>query len=323
MVEFARLSRHIGCVSLRRVVQEPLIKKAASHWDETVTAEDSGLILHYWESPLLRELVDANWQRRTGAANSAELIRSRSGRQSFGLGISIGCGSAEDEISLIEQGVVDRLIVCDISQEQLDRAEACATSRGIDPGRLIRRTYADQNEPLPEKVDLFYWRQSLHHMLDTERTLLWCRDNLSDDGAIYCNDACPPDYMQWDDRVLDFVELFRSSLPRQYLRDPLHPTEFLPNRPKLPNVDHWMAIDPTECASSSAIIPAIQRNAPNVDIAFLGGCIYALAMDDIINNFRSEESLPLLKSAMLFDRLMSMAGMNQFFACVINNRDFI
>jgi SAM-dependent methyltransferase len=299
------------------------MEKAASHWDQTVTAEDRGLILHYWQSPLLRELVDANWREATGAANSAEQIRSGSGRQSFGLGISIGCGSAEDEISLLEHGVLDRLIVCDISTEQLDRAEAVASARGIDPDRLIRRTFVDQNEPLPEKVDLFYWRQSLHHMLDTERTLLWCRDNLTDDGAIYCNDACPPDYMQWDSQVLDFVELFRSSLPREYMRDPLDPAELLPNRPKLPNVDHWMAIDPTECANSSAIIPAIRKNAPKVEIAFLGGCIYGLALDDIINNFRSEDDLPLLKNAMLFDRLMSMAGMNQFFACVINKRDFI
>ena len=299
------------------------MEKAASHWDQTVTAEDSGLILHYWESPLLRELVDANWREATGCANSGEQIRRASGRQSFGTGISIGCGSAEDEISLLEQGVLDRLIVCDISNEQLDRAEAVAASREIDPARLIRRTFVDQNEPLPEKVDLFYWRQSLHHMLDTEQTLLWCRDNLTDEGAIYCNDACPPDYMQWDDKILDYVELFRSSLPRRYMRDPLHPSKILPDRPEFPNVDHWMAIDPTECANSSAIIPAIRKHAPNVDIPFLGGCIYGLALDDIINNFRSEADLPLLKKAMLFDKLMSAAGMNQFFACVINKRDFI
>ena len=305
------------------VVHDALIEKAASHWDQTVTAEDTGLILHYWESPLLRELVDANWRDATGCANSAEYIQRGSGRKTFGTGISIGCGSAEDEISLLESGILDQLIVCDISSEQLDRAEALAASRGIDPARLIRRPFVDPSQPLPEKVDLFYWRQSLHHMPDTQRTLKWCRDSLNDDGAIYCNDACPPNYMQWDSKVLDYVGLFRSLLPKQYLKDPQNPTLYLPDRPELPSIEHWLATDPTECADSAAIIPAIRKLAPEADIGFLGGCIYGLAMDDIINNFRSRDDLPLLEKAMRFDKLMSLAGMNQFFACLINRRDFI
>lgn len=304
-------------------MQNALMEKAANHWDRIVNAEDQGLILHYWESPMLRDLVDANWRIATRCANSADYIRKVTGRRSFGTGLSIGCGSAEDEISLLEQGVLERLVVSDISNEQLDRAEAFAESRGIDRNRLIRRNFIDLTKPLPEKVDLFYWRHSLHHMLDTEKTIIWCRDNLAENGAIYCNDACPPNFMQWDDRVLDWVEMYRSTLPRSYLRDPHNQSGYLPLRPEVASVEHWHSIDPTECADSAAIIPAIKKHAPGAKIAFLGGCIYALALEDIINNFRDESDLALLENAMLLDRFMSNAGMNHFFACVLNKRDFI
>ncbi len=185
---------------------------------------------------------------------------------------------------------------------------------------MIRRNFVDFNKPLPEKIDLFYWRHSLHHMLDTEQAILWCGDNLSDGGAIYCN---PPNYMQWDDEVLDWAELYRASLPREYVKSPFCEGEFLPDRPHVPDVDYWISIVPSECADSAAIIPAIKRHAPSAEIAFLGGCIYALALNDIVNNFRSQDDLPLLKSAMLIDKLMSRLGMNYFFTCVINKRDFV
>jgi len=304
-------------------LQNALIDQAASYWDQVATSAEQELILRWWESPMLRGLVDATWAEATGCLHAGEYIRKVTGRQSLGTGISIGCGAAEDEILLLERGVLDRLIVCDISNEQLNRAEAFAASRGVDTNRLIRRNFVDLEQPLPEKVDLFYWRQSLHHMLDTEQTILWCRDNLTADGAIYCNDACPPNYMQWGDDVLHWVEQYRESLPREYLRSPWQKGEYLPSRPAIPTVDYWKSVDPTECADSASIIPAFRKHAPAARIEFLGGCIYALALDDIINNFRAESDLPLLKSAMLADKLMSHAGMNYLFTCVINRRDFI
>jgi SAM-dependent methyltransferase len=304
-------------------LQNALIEKAASYWDEQAKPQTGDLILRWWESPALHRLVDLNWSEATGCINAGEYIRKVTCRNSLETGISIGCGAAEDEILLLEQGVLDKLIICDISDEQLNRAEAFAKSRGIDTGRLIRRNMVDFDAPLPERVDLFYWRQSLHHMFDTEQTILWCRDNLSDGGAIYCNDACPPNYMQWKDEVLSWVELYRNSLPPKYLMSPFSEGEYLASLPQIPSVEYWKSVDPTECADSAAIIPAILKHAPSANITYLGGCIFALALNDIINNFRSEDDVPLLRNALLVDKLMSRLGMNYFFTCVIRKRDFL
>ncbi len=284
---------------------------------------DTGLMLRWWDSPALHRLVDENWWRATGCNNTAEYFRRAVGRDTLGLGLSIGCGTAEDEILLLEQGVFERLILCDISNEQLDRAEAFARERGIAPERIIRKNFVDLEQPYETKIDLIYWRHSLHHMFDTRLTLEWCRDNLSLDGAIYCNDACPPNRMQWGQQVLDWVELYRASLPHKYLRSPFSPDEYLPCRPHVHSIEHWQAIDPTECADSESIIPAIRDLAPCARIDFLGGCIYALALDDILNNFREKGDEQLLADAMLLDRYMSSAGMNFFFTCVIKKSDFI
>ena len=303
-------------------MQNALIEKAASYWDEQATSPVNDLIIRWWDSPMLRRLVDVAWFEATGCVNAGEYIRKVTGKPSLETGISIGCGAAEDEILLLERGVLDKLIICDISDEQLNRAEAFAESRGLDKNRLIRRNFVDFGKPLPEPVDLFYWRQSLHHMLDTEQTILWCRDNLSEGGAIYCNDACPPNYMQWGEEVLHWVELYRASLAPEYLASPFVEGEFLPNLPDVPSVEYWKSVDPTECADSASIVPAIKKHAPSAEITFLGGCIYALALNDIINNFRTERDLPQLKNSMLIDKLMSRLGMNYFFTCVINKNDF-
>lgn len=300
-----------------------VMDQAASHWDEMATSPDSGLILRWWESSLLQGLVDAHWSQVTGCENVSEYIREMTRRPSLGTGISIGCGTAQVEISLLEEGVLERLIICDISSEQLNKAETFAAERGIDQDRLVRRDFIDLDHPLEEKVDLIFWRHALHHMLDTEQALIWSRDNLTDHGAIFCDDACPPNYMQWSAQVLDWVELFRASLPLRYLKSPYDEGIHLPNRPEIPSVEYWKSVDPTECVDSANIIPSIRKHAPAANVAYLGGCIYGLALEDVINNFRSEQDLPLLKNAMLLDEFMSNAGMNYYFTSVINKRDFI
>lgn len=299
-----------------------LLERAASHWDDMATRPAVAVVLRWWESAELRRLVDENWQRVTGCENTGALIRHVTGKTKFGVGLSIGCGTAEDEIRLLEQGVLDRLILCDISNEQLDFAEAFARERGIDPNRLIRTNHIDLSVPYGEALDLIYWRQSLHHMFDTRSTLAWCRDNVTSDGAIFCNDACPPNYMQWERKVLDWVELYRFSLPRPLLRSPFDPDAYLPCRPAPPGIDYWTQLDPTECVDSANIIPAISDLAPGAHIFYLGGCIYGLALEDIINNFRSDADKALLENAMLLDRFMAQAGMNFYFTSVIKRSDF-
>ncbi len=299
-----------------------LLEKAARHWDQMAARPDDRLILRWWESPTLRKLVDENWWRATGAGNAGEYIRRKTGRDSLGLGMSIGCGTAEDEILLLKQGVLDRLILCDISNEQLDRAMIFAQEQEIDVDRIIRSNYVDLSKNYHEPLDLIYWRHSLHHMFDTRATIEWCRANLTANGAIYCNDACPPNYMQWGETILDWVELYRKSLPTAYLVSPFDRSTLMSSRLTPPGIDHWKAIDPTECADSAGIIPAIQDLAPKAHIALLGGCIYALALEDIINNF-DEKDEPMLRNAMRLDHFMAEAGMNFYFACVINRDDFL
>lgn len=299
-----------------------LLGQTASHWDEKAKAQKAGLITRWWESPALRQLVDDNWHAATGCPTVADYIRREAKRQSLGTGISIGCGAAEDEINLLHQGVIERLILCDVSNEQLSKAEAYAKSLGIASGSLVHRNHVDFDRAFPEKLDLIYWRQSLHHMFDVRRTLEWCRDSLTPAGAIYCNDACPPNYMQWGDDVLHWVEAYRASLPQRYLKSPFDADVYYPARPWLLDVDYWKARDPTECVDSANIVPSIRALAPSARIHFLGGCIYGFALDDILDNFRAKDDARLLESAMILDKFMSSCGMNIFFTCVIRKDQF-
>ena len=300
------------------------IKVATTFWNESATAEKTQLMLRWWEHPYLHDLIDKVWHERTGCHHSGEYIEKITGRRHFSTAISIGCGSAEDEIHLLQTGLVGRFILYDISEEQLARAKQEAESRGVDTSRLILRAeFLDLGQKFPEEIDLVYWRHSLHHMLDVDQAIIWCKENLSANGAVYCNDACPPSYMQWGDNVLDWCELFRRSLPVGCLKSPFQEGAYLPERPTPPSVEFWKSVDPTECVDSGNIIPSILRRAPDADIRYLGGIIYAIALDDIINNFRREEDNALLRNAMLLDHFLSESGMNYFFTSVIKKSDFI
>ena len=77
-----------------------------------------------------------------------------------------------------------------------------------------------------------------------------------------------------------------------------------------------MSLDPTECADSQNIIPAIQSHAPHTVIFYLGGLIYGYSINDILNNFDENSDLSLFEFSMLTDELPSRFGYNCYFTSI-------
>jgi len=290
------------------------LARAAETWNRIVT-DPAPKRSRFWHSPNLTALVDQRWRRETGYNTPVQFICGESGRNHFAVMLSIGCGAAANELKLLQEGIVDRIILCDISDAQLQLARNSAKNFGLDEARIEFRNFLDFSNPSREKIDLIYWQQSLHHMFDTEAAIAWCLDALQGQGAMYYHDACPPNRIQWPSDAIDWVERFRSALPRRYLASD-SPTWWHPARREPESVEYWLEVDPTECADSANIIPAIRKLAPQTRLHFLGGLIYGYAMHDILSNFDEDLDRPLFEFAMLVDELLSKLGYNYFFTGV-------
>jgi SAM-dependent methyltransferase len=295
-------------------------KTAAETWDRLASTPRE-LRLRYWDSPSLRKLVRERFLEETGGNTVRDVITRHTGRNHFKTAISIGCGQASEEIWLLEHKFVDHFVLCDFSAVQLELARKAAEARGIDPSRITFTNEVHTDRPFGRKLDLVYWRSSLHHMLDTAEAVKWSADAVRGDGVVYCNDYCGPNRMQWPDEMLSWAQKVRQALPPSYLRNPHDPDTSLGTQVYRQSVDYWMQIDPTECADSENIIPALKKYLPQTHIYYLGGAVYHLALNDIIHNFSDTElDESLLRFCMTVDALLASRGLNHFFVSVSDIR---
>ena len=67
-------------------------------------------------------------------------------------------------------------------------------------------------------------------------------------------------------------------------------------------------MDPTEAADSSRILPCLRARMPQAEITLTGGCIYSLALNDVLANFNEVEDRPLLNAGLTLDRALTELG---------------
>lgn len=114
--------------------------------------------------------------------------------------------------------------------------------------------------------------------------------------------------MQYTDRQLDMAEKVRKSLPARCLVNPRHPDTQFPVRRRRPDVAALIAADPTECADSSQILPAIRDVFPNATVVPTGGVVYMMALEQLLANIDETEDAALLQLLLLADDLCIEAG---------------
>lgn len=85
-----------------------------------------------------------------------------------------------------------------------------------------------------------------------------------------------------------------------------------------PTIERMMKIDPSEAADSENILPAINEYFKNPKITMLGGVVYMLALDRIIENI--PENSDLLEKLILEDAAAMQKGMS-LYAFVLARKD--
>lgn len=219
--------------------------------------------VNWWSSPKCRayynEQICGRPVSKTSEGCRVRLAETLDGRK-LGLGVSVGCGGAEKELALIEDGLVERFELWDIAPNLAERACAAAEQLGIGDRVDYRVGNAFAQTP-KEKFDLVYWDHSLHHMADVGAALRWSVETLKPGGYILINDYVGPNRLQYSKREVDLVNDF---IARYGLGGPHHTSTIITK------LRQWWR-DPSEAPQSERIDEAVRTILPGAVMKPIGG----------------------------------------------------
>lgn len=296
------------------------IKRAAAYWN-SVSSQDYNALARWWARPSVRRSINRRvcGEPLPGLHEGFHMeLRKRLGNESATKAISVGCGAAQKEISLVRLGLVQQFHLFEISSERIARGQELAEKCGVQD--RVHFHLADAFTLCTDTdFDLVYWNNALHHMMDTAQAVRWSRDRLLPGGLFAMDDFVGANRFQWSDRALGWANRFRASLSDVYFED--HKTgTTIPRAVQRYAMQQMIEMDPSEAADSENILPSIKSFFTAPEIQMTGGAIYSLGLNRILANFddvRDEEALNL---ALLLDEALSDIGENNY-AVVFARKD--
>ena len=263
---------------------------AGAYWDQQATGAPSV----YWaDHTLVRESVN-RWVTGEPGLWPIDALRGRWLPRSFGLGLSIGCGTGSLERCLRKVGSCERLDAFDLSAASIRKARRLAAQEGID-GIEYRVENCDELRLAPRRYDIVFFDHSLHHIADPDRLLDETLSALKDGGYLYLDEYVGPSRDEWTVETLRWArEAYEAVDPR--LRSlPLAP-------PIAPD-------DPSEMIRSSRILPALRERFEIVlDRPYWGNLLFPLfcALDGAA--LRGEDRRDLVASLVGRERELVESG---------------
>jgi SAM-dependent methyltransferase len=272
--------------------------RVAAHWAKT---DDT--VRSFWQSPVVQEEIN----RRISGDRSVtplEHFRRTYCAKPRGLGLSLGSGDGQLEIAAVESGICERVVGIDISPERVQRATERVPERLRD-----RVTFVCENLETfrPEETfDVVFTKSVLHHIDDLEG---WCeafKTLLGPGGVLYVDDFIGPSRFQWTDEQLYVINRLRGALPESLLRD-LVLDDGSPTPPVgRPNIERFVAVDPSEAIRSSDIGFVLERELEPLELHDYGGALFHMFFNRVMGNFADDPAL--IKMVMEFDFLLTDIG---------------
>lgn len=291
-----------------------LLKRAGDYWSNITDDGSFSKKISWGNSPIVRRhLCKKICGRSIDSPVEALFERACSlyGKSEFDLGISVGCGDAQRELSLLRNNTVQHFVLFEVSESRVDSIYQVAKSHSLlDRITIHNESYDDIK--IENEADLVFWCHSLHHMFDVHNAVLWSKLALKKGGLLAVYDFIGAARFQWSDEALHYASMVKSILPEQLLYDPINKID-TGRVVRRPPRDKLIKRDPTEAVDSDRIIEAITVNFNDCEIRYLGGIIYHLALNGIMCHFIDNNATEkLLESFLFIDELLSEKGHNNF-----------
>jgi glycosyltransferase involved in cell wall biosynthesis/SAM-dependent methyltransferase len=237
------------------------------------------------------------------SAGITQLLKNHLNGRKLKLGVSVGFGTGEKEIRLLEQGLVEKFMLFELSEKAVAMATANAEKAGLSQRVEIYHEDAFSHDFSNAEVDLVHWNNALHHMFDVDAAVKWSRDILVPGGAFYMDDYVGPNRFQNPEHALNLVNQIYADIPDKYKK--LKGTELY--KGPAGNIDPDMIEDPSEAVDSERILDAVKKHFPNAQIVLTGGLLYFGALTSLWANFdeTDEEDRHILNLIMDADALLA------------------
>jgi SAM-dependent methyltransferase len=286
------------------------LNTAAKKWDKAHAARKrKWLQLRQCRDYFNQKIAEGSNFNRVTESYAWRLQQELRNKNCFRKAISIGCGMGKPEMELVQQGIVKEFDLFEISPVAIEKGQAIAKKLGVQ--KQVNFYQGDVfSLDIPEKYDLVYWKFSLHHMLDVDYTVNFCRNIMEVGGVLSLLDYVGPSRFQYSDINLEIINNVLAALPEKYFYNFKKPDQYLPRIRTKPSVEKLIVDDPTEAADSENILPAIQRYFPDANITILGGGIARLVLGYISQNLNeeAEEDQIIIKFILLIDDMAAKFG---------------
>lgn len=286
---------------MKQVARRVAHRRIGRNWDRMSTR--SGGRDNWWRSPTLRGYVQQRISPETGNGVVGELDLRLQGRR-LEHGVSVGCGGASKEMTLLRENVVERFSLYELSEQRVREATAAAEQKGLADRVAFHRTDPFQEDG-QASYDLVYWDHSLHHMFDVRAALEWSARVLAPGGLLVVNDFIGPTRLQWT--------VAEVRLARAYLREA---RPHLATKPK--SVPYSTPLsrlamlrkDPSEAPQSDRIPAAVAATCPGFELRPIGCTLIDICGPRITPV--TEEGNPALDLLTAWDRRAEEQGFSHF-----------
>ncbi len=292
------------------------VERAANYWNNIPPQPAKS---RWWQWPRIITFLNDRITPGAGTTWNAALLKEVRERRQGGKmkkAISVACGNGAKEMALIKAGLVEQFDLFEVSEKRVGIGQALYSKAGLSDRVTWRIGDGVSAMEQGQSYDLVFWDNALHHMPDTHRAITASRDCLRPGGLFVMNDFIGPDRFQWTDRQLHYATSVRSRLSKRLLRHPSIPEKSIRPFAKRPTIEAMIADDPSEAADSSRILERVKMLLPNPSVWMLGGCIYFIALNDVLANIDLEHDADLLESLLILDEALSELGENLYAACI-------
>ncbi|WP_156680831.1 class I SAM-dependent methyltransferase [Sphingomonas profundi] len=283
-------------------------RTSADHWNRMAAPVGA---TRWWLHPAIVAHVNRliGGVAGTGVVDGDIALLRRLSPGGFRRAVSVGAGAGAKEIALVRSGLVDRVDIHEISEVRVAQGRRAAADAELADRIVFHNDMVDFAARIA--VDLVYWNNALHHMPSAAEAIAWSRRALEGGGTFYMNDFVGPTRMQYPDAWLDAGSRLRAILPDRFFRWSDGRLGTIPRRVMRPDEQALVALDPSECADSGAILPALTRIFPAVAVRNTGGVLYHEGLNDILANFTGEDA-PLLETILMLDEALAAQGMTHY-----------
>ncbi|QHT69594.1 class I SAM-dependent methyltransferase [Rhodocytophaga rosea] len=171
---------------------DELIKnKINDFWSKKAIKTPNGQWVRWWQSPHIIRTIN---KKVSGVACNGfsqgliNLAKEHSKGRTYKRGISVGCGSGNKEMNLIQQGLLEEFTLYELAEERIKAGRKLAQQLGIEAKVNFIESDALKIETREASYDFVHWNKALHHMMDTEEAVKWSHHVLEEGGMFYMDD---------------------------------------------------------------------------------------------------------------------------------------